>query len=147
MTRRNWWPGARGILKPEVAGRHVRQWPGVVSSRVYRKNLDRRSARDDEGTWLMTAHPASDFDPDDPVEILQVLPAEYHAQFLAEYETAVDRARRPEQFRRLHDLLRLWRLRAIAYSDPGYDARMEAASHGRADFALAQQVIPGWPRR
>jgi hypothetical protein len=96
----------------------------------------------------MIANPASDVDPDDPVEILRILPSRYHAQFLAEYGMAVDGARRPEEFRRLHDLLRLWRLRAIAYSDPGYDARIEAARRGRPnDFAPAEQVVPGWPRR
>ncbi len=96
----------------------------------------------------MTAHPVGDLDPDDPVETLRVLTGEYRAQFLAEYEAAVDGARRPEEFRRLHDLLRLWRLRAIAYSDPGYGARMESAREGRAeDFAPAEQIIPGWPRR
>ncbi len=96
----------------------------------------------------MTAHPVSELDPDDPTEILRVLPGEYHAQFLAEYEAAVEGARRPEEFRRLHGLLRLWRLRAIAYSDPGYDARMESARLGRTeDFTPAEQVIPGWPRR
>ncbi len=96
----------------------------------------------------MTAHPSGVIDPDDPVEILRALPGQYHAQFLAEYEAAVYDARRPEQFRGLQDLLRLWHLRAIAYSDPGYDARMESARQGRADdFATAEQVIPGWPRR
>jgi len=96
----------------------------------------------------MTAHSVSELDPDDPVEILRILPGEYHAQFLAEYEAAVEGARRPEEFRRLHSLLRLWRLRAIAYSDPGYQTRMESARRGSTeDFAPAEQVIPGWPRR
>jgi hypothetical protein len=92
---------------------------------------------------LVTAH-AYDPDPEDPIEILRVLPTEYHAQFLAEYEAAVDGARRPEQFRFLHDLLRLWRLRSIAYSDPGYSDRMNSARHGTG-FSPAEQVIPGWP--
>jgi hypothetical protein len=94
----------------------------------------------------MTAHAAYDPDPDDPAEILRTLPAEHHEQFLAEYEAAVDGARRPEQFRHLHDLLRLWRLRATAYSDPGYADRMSSARHGTG-FTPAEQVIPGWPRR
>jgi hypothetical protein len=42
-----------------------------------------------------------------PVEILRTLPEEYHAQFLAGYDTAIQRARRPEQLRQLHELLRL----------------------------------------
>ena len=96
----------------------------------------------------MSAHPADDHDPDDPVGILAVLPEGYHAQFLAEYTAAVEGARRPEQFRQLQELLRLWRLRAVAYSGPGYEERLAAARHGRAaDIAPAEQVIPSWPGR
>lgn len=92
----------------------------------------------------MTANPVDDGNPDDPVQILRALPVPYHEQFLAEYEDAVDGARRPEEFRRLRDLLRLWRLRAIAYSDPGYDDRMASARRGyAADLPRAEQVIPG----
>jgi hypothetical protein len=94
----------------------------------------------------VTAHPAYARDPDDPVEILDALPEEYHGQFRAEYAAAVDSARRPEQFRELHAMLRLWRLRAVAYSDPGYDRRVGAAQDARpADSAPAERVIPGWP--
>jgi hypothetical protein len=96
----------------------------------------------------VTAHPVDDHDPDDPVEILAVLPEGYHAQFLAEYKAALEGARRPEQFRQLRELLRLWRLRAVAYSGPGYEERLAAARHGRgAGIAPAEQVIPGWPGR
>jgi hypothetical protein len=96
----------------------------------------------------VTAHPVDDHDPDDPVEILAVLPEGYHAHFLAEYTAAVEGARRPEQFRQLQELLRLWRLRAVAYSGPGYEERVAAARHGRtAGIAPAEQVIPGWPGR
>ena len=96
----------------------------------------------------MTAHPVDDHDPDDPVGILAVLPEAYHAQFLAEYTAAVEGARRPEQFHQLQELLRLWRLRAVAYSSPGYEERVVAARHGRgAGIAPAEQVIPGWPGR
>jgi hypothetical protein len=95
----------------------------------------------------MTAQPIHGPDPDDPVEILRVLPKTHHEQFLAEYTTAVDQARRPEQYRQLHDLLRLWRLRAVAYSDPGYEGRLAAVRSGNAeDFVPAEQVIPGWPK-
>ena len=55
-----------------------------------------------------------------------MLPEEYHAQFLIEYAAAVEGARRPEQFRQLQELLRLWRLRAVAFSSPGYDERLAA---------------------
>ncbi len=77
----------------------------------------------------MTAHPAYDSDPDDPVEILDALPEEHRGQF-----------------RELHAMLRLWRLRAVAYSSPGYDGRVAAARDPRpADSAPAERVIPGWP--
>ncbi len=93
----------------------------------------------------MTAHPVDDHD---PVGILAVLPEGYHAQFLAEYTAAVEGARRPEQFRELQELLRRWRLRAVAYSGPGYEERLAAAGQGRAaGIASAEQVIPGWSGR
>jgi hypothetical protein len=94
----------------------------------------------------VTANPAYDSDPDDPVEILHVLPEEYHAQFRAEYAAAVDGARRPEQFHQLQEMLRLWRLRAVAYTSPGYRERLIDAPEGRASDAMpATQLIPSWP--
>jgi hypothetical protein len=113
---------------------------------VYGGNKHPAPLRATKGHVPVTAHPVADADPDDPVEILRVLPDGYHAQFLAEYEAAVDGARRPQEFRRLHNLLRLWRLRALAYSDPGYEQRLASARHG-SGFAPANRVIPGWPAR
>ncbi|MGQ0466913.1 MAG: DUF6247 family protein [Sporichthyaceae bacterium] len=80
--------------------------------------------------------------PDDPAEILRMLPAEYHAAFLAEYAEAVEGARRPEQFRELTTLLRFWYLRAVAYSDPGYADRLATARAGDTvgDVPLEQLV-------
>jgi hypothetical protein len=100
--------------------------------------------RDDEG---MSAQPVHDYDPDDPVEILSVLPASYHEQFLAEYDAAAASARRPDQYRQLHQMLRLWRLRAAAYSDPGFDARLESARTGSGDWTPVEQIIPDWAGR
>ncbi|WP_267900270.1 DUF6247 family protein [Kribbella turkmenica] len=49
------------------------------------------------------------------------------------------------RFQHLREVLHLWRLRAVAYSDPGYEQAMEAAREGRDDdFIPAEQVIPGW---
>jgi Family of unknown function (DUF6247) len=93
----------------------------------------------------VTAHPAYDPDPDDPVEILLALPREHHAQFRTEYAAAVDSARHPEQFHQLQELLRTWRLRAIAYSSPGYDGRLAAARDDQSAAVPAAQLIPGWP--
>lgn len=100
----------------------------------------------------MTAQPSQDYDPDDPVEILRVLPGRFREQFLAEYETAVEAARRVEQYRQLHELLRLWRLRAIAFSGPGYEARLEAVrdavrAGSTQGSAPAEEVVPGWAER
>jgi len=95
----------------------------------------------------MTAQPTYGRDPDDPVEIVRALPKEHHPQLRAEYAAAVESVRRPEQFRQLQELLRLWRLRAVAYSSPGYERRLDAAREGPADFVPAAQVIPGWPGR
>lgn len=104
------------------------------------------STRQTEGA-PMSAQPVPEPHPDDPVETLRVLPERFHDQFLTEYRAAVEQARRPEQYRQLNELLRLWRLRALAYSDPDYDDRLTAASHGTGDVAPAEQVIPGWPSR
>jgi hypothetical protein len=100
----------------------------------------------------MSAQPVEDFDSDDPVEILHILPERFHEQFLAEYTVAAEAARRPEGYRALHALLRIWRLSAVAYSAPGFEDRLaavrEAVSTGSvADTVPASDVIPGWPAR
>jgi hypothetical protein len=45
-------------------------------------------------------------------------------------------------------LLRLWRLRAVAYSDPGCAGRLaamqEAVRSGRRDRTPIEDVIPDW---
>ena len=94
----------------------------------------------------MTAQSAPERGPDDPVEILRILPSQFHEQFLAEYDAAVTGARRPEHYHELHRLLRLWRLRAAAYSDPGYESRLQAmqdaARTGRRDGTPIEEVVP-----
>jgi hypothetical protein len=66
-------------------------------------------------------------DPDDPVEILGVLPERFHDQFLAEYyQAASEAARQVDGYRQLHDLLRRWRLIAAAYPAPGFEERQRA---------------------
>jgi hypothetical protein len=108
----------------------------------------RAVVRDDGG---MTAQPVDDLDPDDPVEILRVLPGRFHGQFLAEYDAAVAGARRPEQYRERHRLLGLWRLRAVAYSDPGFAGRLaavrDAAAAGRPGGTPIGEVVPDWDAR
>ncbi len=99
----------------------------------------------------MTAQSAAEYDPDDPVEILRVLPARFHDQFLAEYDAAVTGARRPEHYHELHHLLRLWRLRAAAYADPGFATRLaaveDAVATGRREGTRIGEVVPDWAER
>jgi hypothetical protein len=84
---------------------------------------------------------------EDPTEILRVLPEEFHEQFRAEYTAAVERAREPGSYRGLTELLRLWRLRAAAYSDPGYPSRLADARAEGANTVPAERVIGSWPHR
>ena len=70
-------------------------------------------------------------DPDDPVDIMRVLPARLHDQFRREYYgAAAGAARQVGGYRRLHDVLRLWRLTAVAQSDPGFAGRLAAVLEG-----------------
>ena len=99
----------------------------------------------------VTAQSASEYDPDDPVEILRILPDRFHEQFLAEYDAAVTGARRPEHYRELHQLLRLWRLRAVTYADPGFATRLaavqDAVRTGRREGTPIEEVVPDWAER
>jgi Family of unknown function (DUF6247) len=75
----------------------------------------------------VSAQPAHEPDPEDPVEILRVLPARFRDQFLREYYGAADgAARQVGGYRQLHEVLRLWRLTAVAHSDPGFAGRLAA---------------------
>jgi hypothetical protein len=100
----------------------------------------------------MSAQPVQENDPDDPVEILRVLPRRFHEQFLGEYADTAEAARRVEGYRALHDLLRRWRLTAAAYSAPGFEARLrsvrEAVHTGSLEgSAPIEEIDPDWPAR
>ncbi len=118
----------------------------VKLTRIDKQHVGTVNRRGPEGRTLrhMTAQPLDDHDPDDPIEILRILPAAYHAQFLAEYQAAVNDACHPEHYRLLHQMLRLWRLRAAAYASPGYEAAREAARTGSGQWASAADVITDW---
>jgi hypothetical protein len=99
----------------------------------------------------MTAQPVHEPDPDDPVEILRVLPVRLHDQFLREYyRAAAGAARQVGGYRQLHDVLRSWRLTAAAHSYPGFAGRLaamrEAARTGSLERSVPiEDAIPGWP--
>ncbi|WP_055478900.1 DUF6247 family protein [Sphaerimonospora mesophila] len=83
----------------------------------------------------------------DPQAILQALPDEWRPRFLTEYEAALDAARRPEQFHRLHELLHVWWLRSVAYSDPTYGQGLEDVLHGTGMRVPLEVAIPDWEER
>ena len=101
----------------------------------------------------MSAQPVHEPDPDDPVEILRVLPERFHDQFLAEYyEAASEAARQVDGYRKLHDLLRRWRLIAAALSAPGFEDRLQAVHEtvrtGNLEGSVPiEEIVPGWPDR
>jgi hypothetical protein len=90
-------------------------------------------------------------DPDDPVEILRVLPARFRDQFLREYYgAAVWAARQVGRYRQLHDALRLWRLTAVARSDAGFAGRLAAMQDSVRAGSLEGSVpiedaVSRWP--
>jgi hypothetical protein len=100
----------------------------------------------------MSGQPVHEVDPDDPVEILRVLPARFHDQFLREYYGAAAgaAARQVGGYRQLRDVLRLWRLTATAHSDPGFAGRLAAMRRAVRTGSLegsvpVEDAIPGWP--
>ncbi|HEY6297787.1 MAG TPA: DUF6247 family protein [Streptosporangiaceae bacterium] len=100
----------------------------------------------------MSAQPAQEHDPDDPVETLRVLPEQFREQFLNEYALAAEAARRPEGYRALHDLLRLWRLTAAACSEPGFEVRLASVraavlADSREGSVPIEEIVPDWPAR
>jgi len=101
----------------------------------------------------MSAQPVHEPDPDDPVEILRVLPERFHEQFLAEYyEAASEASRRVDGYRQLHDLPRRWRLSGAAFSAPGFEERLQAVQEAVRTGSLegsvpVEEIVPGWPDR
>ncbi|MGD9620654.1 MAG: DUF6247 family protein [Mycolicibacterium sp.] len=89
----------------------------------------------------MTAESAYGPDPDDPTHILSLLPDRWHDQFLFEYRAGLDAAREVGQWPGLRALLHRWRLRAIAYADPGFHAAAQSAHDARPEDLL---LLPGW---
>src|SRR5712692_5003706 len=98
----------------------------------------------------MSAQPVHEPDPDDPVEILRVLPARFHDQFLREYYgAAAGAARQVGGYRQLHDVLRLRHLPAVAHSEPGVAGRLEAMRDAVQSGSLEgstpiEDAVPGW---
>lgn len=91
----------------------------------------------------MSAQPAQEHDPDDPLEILRMLPERFDEQLPSEYAAAA--ARRPEGYQALHAMRRLWRLTAVGYSEPGFEGRLgshrEALRSGRLEGSVPVEEL------
>lgn len=77
----------------------------------------------------------------DPERILRVLPELERATFLDEYERAVDEAHDPAGWKHLNRFLRLWAMRAIAVSEPGYYEARDRARAGTGDGMLLDDAV------
>ena len=96
----------------------------------------------------MSAQPIEDTPPYDPAVILRALPADKRAHFLSLYEQAVGAARRPDQYRRLYELLHIWWLKAEIYrGDPGFDRTPEEILAGLGDGVPLNTAILDWEQR
>jgi Family of unknown function (DUF6247) len=91
--------------------------------------------------------PVGSKDPgDDPAAIFELLPESHRSQFRAEYEQALDAAHDLARFKQVRTLLRQWRLRAMAYSRPGYEEAVQDALQGHED-AFVRYSPPDWEGR
>ncbi|MEV6985500.1 DUF6247 family protein [Sphaerisporangium sp. NPDC051017] len=83
----------------------------------------------------------------DPQAIMEALPDKWRPQFLAEYKSAVEVARRPERFHQLQELLHRWWLKSIALSDPGFETRQQEVLAGTVETVPIGEAIPDWDER
>lgn len=68
-------------------------------------------------------------------------------EFLRQYHEAIDAAHDPAGYRRLPQLLDVWRLTVIATSRSGYYEELAGARDGSARTTPAEDVIPDWQER
>ena len=80
----------------------------------------------------------------DPEDILNRLPERHRDHFLADYHSATANAAHGTwRAQEVHDLLRLWHLRAVSYADPMYEQALRETEL-RINLVPAEDVIPGW---
>lgn len=96
---------------------------------------------------FMSAEPVQAEDPNDPAVILRDLPEQERGEFLRQYHEAIDAAHDPAGYRRLQQLLHVWRLTVIATSRPGYYEELAAVRDGSARTTPAEDAIPDWQER
>lgn len=96
---------------------------------------------------FMSAEPVQAEDPNDPAVILRDLPEQERGEFLRQYHEAIDAAHDPAGYRRLQQLLHVWRLTVIATSRPAYYEELAAVRDGSARTTPAEDAIPDWQER
>jgi hypothetical protein len=96
---------------------------------------------------FMSAEPVQAEDPNDPAVILRELPEQERGEFLRQYHEAIDAAHDPAGYRRLQQLLHVWRLTVIATSRPGYYEELAAVRDGSARTTPAEDAIADWQER
>lgn len=89
----------------------------------------------------VTAQRIDEPDPNDPAEILERLPQRWHGEFLSEYHAALDAAHEVRRYQALRALLHQWRLRAMALSDPAFEAGVQEVRDARPEDLWP---VPGW---
>jgi Family of unknown function (DUF6247) len=79
----------------------------------------------------------------DPETILARLPDRYREIFLADYRSAMEAAAHQVwKWKHLGEVLHMWHLRSVAYTQPGYEQAKNDALAGVS--VPAEDLIPGW---
>ncbi|GAA5076479.1 hypothetical protein HNP84_007364 [Thermocatellispora tengchongensis] len=79
-----------------------------------------------------------------PKAILESLPEPYRQEFLTQYWQALEDARTPDNYHRVHDVLHMWSLTSLALSDPGYEGALQEVLDGTAATIPIEQAVPGF---
>jgi hypothetical protein len=93
----------------------------------------------------MAAQPLED--PSDPLVILRNLPVEERAEFLRQYQRAVDAAHDPAGYDQLRRTLQVWSLATVAVNRDGYQDELAAVRAGTASRTPVSEAIPDWDQR
>ena len=93
----------------------------------------------------MAAQPLED--PSDPLVILRNLPEGERAEFLRQYQQAVDAAHDPAGYDQLRRTLHIWSLATVAVNRDGYQEELAAVRNGTASTIPLAEAIPDWDRR
>jgi len=79
--------------------------------------------------------------------ILERLPERERAEFLRQYQEAVEAAHDPAGYKRLQEVLHAWSLAVVATNRPGYYEDLAAVTEGTARTVPVEAAIPDWERR